>query len=250
MTEQAAYVNAVSDRLIVSLFKTKVVYQVFSKDSLLKWQYVLDQSNTYPDLIKSAIFSSSTLVCSGMPFSLVPLGDSEPGLHFMLNHGISNDVLLQESEIFTIAYGIPSFFASTTPKIVGLQTTSDIHLLYLFLAQKSFNNAVFFYCQADEITIMAWKNGRFTLANRYSNENVDETFYYVMMVIEQLELPPNQLHFECLCTKGMHENYYTIFKDYVSTLHLSTSTASLQPVASAEHKEEELLAYFFAQCVL
>ena len=250
MTEQAAYINAVSDRLMVSLFKEKVVYQVYNKDNALKCKFVLDHKSSYPVSLQNAIFSSSTLVSSGMPFSLGPLNDSEIKLHYSLNYGLSDNLEIQESELFAIAYNSPYAFTAISQQVVGLQRTSDIHLGYTYTAQKSHKNAVYFYCQANEITVFAWKEGQFMLANRYPSENADETFYYVMLVIEQLELNPNELYFECISTKGMHETYITFFKNYVSPLHLANVSFPSGQTTLDENKEEELLAYFFAQCAL
>lgn len=250
MTEQAAYINAVSDRLLVNLFKAKVVYQVYNKDNALKWHLVSDHKSSYPVALQNAIFSSSTLVCSGMPFTLGPLNDAEMGLHYSLNHGLTGDLEIQESELFAIAYSQPSAYADISKQLVGLQKTSDIHLSYMYTAQKSHRNSVYFYCQANEITVFAWKEGQFMLANRYPSENAEETFYYVMLVIEQLELNPNEIYFECISTKGMHETYVSVFKNYVNTLHLANVTNSGAHDTIDENKEDELLSYFYAQCVL
>lgn len=250
MTEQAAYINAVSDRLIVSLFKDKVVYQIYNKDSILKWHCIVSYAHTYPDSLVNAIFSSSILVSSGMPFSLGPLNDSELQLHYTLNNGLADDLEIQESEIFAIAYQASSVFKTISQQVVGVQHTSDIHLAYTYTAQKSPKNAVYFYCQANEITILAWREGQFMLANRYPSQNAEETFYYVMLVIEQLELNPSELYFECISTKGMHETYVSIFKNYVSPLYVSNIASASSQTNVDENKEEELLAYFFAQCAL
>ena len=122
MTEQAAYINAVSDRLLVNLFKAKVVYQVYNKDNALKWHLVSDHKSSYPVALQNAIFSSSTLVCSGMPFTLGPLNDAEMGLHYSLNHGLTGDLEIQESELFAIAYSQPSAYADISKQLVGLQS--------------------------------------------------------------------------------------------------------------------------------
>ena len=41
---------------------------------------------------------------------------------------------------------------------------------------KAKTDAIYFYKQADRITILAWKDGKFALANRYPADNLDEVF--------------------------------------------------------------------------
>ena len=134
--------------------------------------------------------------------------------------------------------------------LVGVQENIDINLLFAYAADKAKTDAVYFYKQADRITVLAWKDGKFALANRYPADNLDEVFYYIMLVVEQLELHPADIYFEAICTKGLHESYHALFKNYLAPLHLSSDVLTYTTSVSEEDAEAICLAHFFAQCVL
>jgi hypothetical protein len=248
VTTIATYVNAVTDRLVVSLFKSLHIFLILSKDHQLKGIFETKSTEAPPSFITDSIFSSSTLVCCSMPFVLVPLNEAEAQLHFNLNYGFMSNVVEQQSEDFNIVYQENACIAALQEKIVGSQVTTDIQLLTNYVSQKPFKDAVYFYQTESEVTILAIQAGQLKLANRYPSDNTDETFYYVMLVIEQLEMSAADLHFECITTKGMHETYFAMFKNYVNHLHLSTLATHFQS-STEHHKELETLAYCWAQCV-
>jgi hypothetical protein len=83
------------------------------------------------------------------------------------------------------------------------------------------------------------------LSNRYPIANADELFYFVMLVIEQLEIPVQDIHVECIASQDKVDEYKSLFKNYLSPIH--------QPVLSDETSSKDntqVLSYFFAQCVL
>jgi hypothetical protein len=248
VTEKAAYHNAVSDKLIVTFFTKHVVFQVFGKDHTKKYQEVQDNTDAIPTTFTEAIFSNTTLVCSGLPFTLVPLQDGEAELHYSLNHGAGQNVRIDETEDFGIAYQAPLAYLAASEKLVGVNTFTDIHLIYQYAAQKAHKHALYFYHLEGKVTILAWKQGVFTLANSYAAENTDELFYYVMLVVEQLELNTTELHLECIATKGKHEVYHALFKNFLPSLYLSPATYALGG-QDAAHREWELMANYYAQCV-
>jgi hypothetical protein len=83
------------------------------------------------------------------------------------------------------------------------------------------------------------------LSNRYPVANADELFYFVMLVIEQLEIPVQDIHVECIASHDKAEEYKLLFKNYlppIQQLAFSEETSSKD--------NTQVLSHFFAQCVL
>lgn len=244
-----SYHNAVSDRLIITHFEQSTLCQVFKKDNQIKWSTV-STDFVIPQEIQGAIFTSSTLIVSNFNFTLAPLQVEDYASFYELNFNESTPVTCFDTEEFTVVSQEAILASSASKSLAGLQTKSDIQLVYAYAAAKAKQQAIFFYKQAGKITILAWKEGKFLLANRYPADNLDEVFYYIMLVVEQLDLQPADVYFEVICSKGQHESYHSLFKNYLAPLHLSSDVLSYQSIATSDDAEAHCLAHFFAQCVL
>jgi hypothetical protein len=244
-----SYHNAVSDKLVVVLFENLTIYQVFKKDNLLKWKTVI-HGQVIPEQLKDAIFTSSTLISCNQDFTLAPLQLEDYSNFYSLNFQDSSPIKCFDTEEFTIVSKESGSVKKVSEYLVGVQENIDINLLFAYAADKAKTDAVYFYKQADRITVLAWKDGKFALANRYPADNLDEVFYYIMLVVEQLELHPADIYFEAICTKGLHESYHALFKNYLAPLHLSSDVLTYTTSVSEEDAEAICLAHFFAQCVL
>lgn len=241
MSEILPYNNALSDRLVVCYFPSHSIFTVYNKDLLAKWQ---TSSNThdFPAELQEAIFSETHVVRVLNKSTLAPLGESEYEAYFNVNFGKGFNIATQDSELFTVVYEDVTIPYSTN--LVSARETTDIDVVYRFASQKNYTNALYFYHANDEVTIWAWRDGQFVLANRYAADNEDELFYYVMLVVEQLELPANDIHFALLGTRTQHTAYHSLFQNYLSPLHLS----NLEQGSDATIHTK--LADFFGKCVL
>lgn len=241
MSDNPIYHNALSDRLVVCHFPSHSVFLVYSKDLLIKWQSK-SESHSFPTQFKDAIFSETHLVRVQNKCTLAPLGEEDYSPYFNTNFGSGYSYSTQDSELFTLVYeNTPVPYAN---RLVSTRQAIDIDIFYRFALEKNYANALFFYHSGEEATILAWKDGQFALANRYTADNEDELFYYIMLVVEQLELPAADLHFNMVGTRAQHTTYHSLFQNYLSPLHLS----NLEQGSDATVKTQ--LAYFFGKCVL
>ncbi len=243
------YHNAVSDQLVVSLFPEFTVYLVYGKDHNLKWIHTTKEVE-YPNVLANCIFSTSRLITAFQNFTLAPLGSVNYASFYELNFGNENVLATSNTEEFMEVYKPNERYPIVSKRLVSDLQHTDIELVYQYASQKSYKDALYFYTYDNKLTVMAWKEGKCFLANRFPADNLDEVFYYIMLVIEQLELPADSLHFESICSKGRHETYHSLFQKYVSPLYLSTLASSTSVAQEEKAKEAETLAQFFAQCVL
>ena len=241
-----AYHNAVSDQLIISVFSDAIIYQVFSKDSLLKWSSLTHVGASFPAELSGAIFSTSKLLFANLKFTLAPLESNSPENYFTLNHSNGAALEVFAGEEFKLICESPILLQGFYDNIVSAQKEYDITLFYNYLSAKAYKNVLFYTLSEKQLTILVWKDGVFQLANRYSAENMDELFYFVMLVVEQLDLVSDSLHFECLLPKEEHQEHFALFKNYLPPLHL-TASPQCQEV---ENRELWNTAHFLSQCVL
>jgi hypothetical protein len=245
----SAYHNAVSDKLIVSIFPGANVHAVYSKEHQLKWSTVSEE--ILPIDLVNAIFSSSTIISSLGRFTLAPANMEDPKKFFEANFSNVGSLKTSSNEDFNIIEETHKGYKSVVDLLINTEEYSDVGLFYGYGAQKTNGDSLFFYPANNGVTIAAWKEGKFMLMNRYPADNLDETFYYIMLVVEQLELNAENLYFECICSKGAHESYHAMFKNYLASLHLYKLDEALDlSSVSDDRKQILILAQFFAQCVL
>jgi hypothetical protein len=65
------------------------------------------------------------------------------------------------------------------------------------------------------------------------------------LVIEQLEIPIQDIHVACIASLEKFEEYQSLFKNYLPTFQ---RTSVAENKANEDHTE--VLSHFFAQCVL
>lgn len=219
----SSYHNAVSDQLIVLLYESTCEFKVFGKDNNFKESYTTDTVG-FPSELEGAIFSSTKKVSIGSNFTLVPAGETEIDTYFNLNFKTKTDLKSKECGVFKIVYPLLPNESDLDAKLVSAQDYSDIELVYAYLSIQSIEDGLFFYVMEDVVTVLAWKNGVFQLANRYPASNDDELFYYVMLVKEQLDLSHEKLRFEYLGDQKTLDSYRPLFKDYIPAFRSDIST--------------------------
>ena len=241
----SAYHNAVSDKLVLFLDEDSSTYQIYSKDNQLKHRFVHTDASSFPEELSSAIFSSTYLQLVNSKFTLCPLSEDKIDAFFELNHGTGVDFLTAQNDTFKIGFEKPKSLDTLTDKLVNTTMATDIELLFEYASKKNHSNAIYFYEHQGVLTIIAWKEGAFALSNRYPVANVDELFYFVMLVIEQLEIPIQDIHVACIASLEKFEEYQSLFKNYLPTFQ---RTSVAENKANVDHTE--VLSHFFAQCVL
>jgi hypothetical protein len=244
----SAYHNALSDKLVLFIDTESSIYSIYSKDNQLKHQLVLDSDDSdfsFPKELSSAIFSSTNLQIINSRFTLCPLSEDEIDAFFTLNHGAGIDFLTAKNDTFKIGFEKPKALDLLTSKLVNTNTATDIELLFDYTSKKNHSHAIYFYEHKGILSLMAWKDGKFMLSNRYPMANADELFYFVMLVIEQLEIPVQDIHVESIASQDKVDEYKSLFKNYLPPIHqqvLSDETSSKD--------NTQILSHFFAQCVL
>ena len=244
----SAYHNAVSDKLVLFIDTDSSIYSIYSKDNQLKHQLVIDSDDSdfsFPKELSTAIFSSTNLQIINSRFTLCPLSEDKIDAFFTLNHGVGIDFLTAKNDTFKIGFEKPKALDLLTTKLVNTNTATDIELLFDYTSKKKHSHAIYFYEHKGILSLIAWKDGKFMLSNRYPIANADELFYFVMLVIEQLEIPVQDIRIECIASDDKAEEYKLLFKNYlplIQQLALSEESSSKD--------NTQVLSHFFAQCVL
>ncbi len=240
------YHNAVSDKLVISFFPKATLFQAFSKDHTLKYSHV-SSDHVIPDAIKSSIFSKTTCVNGRCNFILAPLGEDDYTPYFITNHKTYTKLALENLEQFSVVQDIDDQLSGVIKDLVNPDIKTDVAIWHDAIKGRHANSLYFYHCE-DLLTAMVFKDGGLLLINRYAVENHDELFYYIMLLVEQLDLPVQDLHFECIATSGEHEVLQALFKNYLPTLHLAPY-GQLQS-ESSDLRLEHILAGIFSECVL
>jgi hypothetical protein len=246
----ANYHNAVSDKLVVSFFTEHVIYNVYSKENGQKWAAICSISDSFPKELESSIFSTTHFIVSLTNFTLLPSAEEAEIASYRLNFTLDTQLRTELTEEVAVVYEIPKSAEAVSKQLVNATIESDITLALGNFRKKKSANAIYFYEANNILTVIAVKNGEIHLANRYAVDTMDELFYYVMLVVEQLDLPIDGLYVECTCTKGRHEEYQALFKNYLPILSLTTVYWELKSGENSDNKDIQLLAAFFSQCVL
>ncbi|NNJ56011.1 MAG: DUF3822 family protein [Bacteroidia bacterium] len=248
----AAYHNSVSDILVVSFFPGAIFYFVYSKENTLKYCEIQPNSSDIPSAISSSIFSKTTCISVAQNFVLASLSDNDFKAFYNLNFDSFDELKTDELEDFRVIHNLTPNVQHVIKNLVNANVVSDISLVYQAFLQKGYQHAVYFYTVGNTVSIFCIKEGKLRIANRYPADDLDELFYYVMLLIEQMEMPADKVHFECLTSKGRHESYHSLFKNYLPPLNLTNVVVdnSFLPLEHHDLKAEFLQATFFAQCVL
>jgi len=242
----SVYHNAVSDLLIVTVDSHRQIYSIYAKDNQLKHQMV-GVDHTLPASLSAAIFSSTHVHVMNSPFTLCPLETKELAPFFELNHGKPSHLASSKTDAFQIGYDQPAWIQPLLKSLVNAKLNTDIELLYEYAAKANVVHAIYFYEYEGILTLLAWKNGSFVLANRYPIQHIDELFYFLMLVVEQLELPVDSLQLTAISSPSNSEKYLHTFKNYLPAIRTITPTDS-----SSGDIDESMHAvlHFFAQCEL
>ncbi len=239
-----AYTNAVSDQLIVSVLPNQTVFQVWNKEGNLKWTASQDTQELPADL-QNAIFSTNKLVHIGNAMTLAPLDAQNLQDYYNINHASVADLAHLPTDEFNVVFAKDSSTQSLSKQLVGTEEHIDIELIYQHFKDKYSTDAIFFYCLENQLTLLAWKDGQFHLANRFPADNLDELFYYVLLVVEQLDLSVTTLHFECIAATVEFTQYAELFQNYLAPLIRHSTSNTIE-----EDSTQYLVAHFAAQCVL
>ena len=248
----ASYHNAVSDKLVISFFPGSIYYFVYSKENSLKHCEILPTTADVPQYISNGIFSKTTCISVAQNFVLASLADSDLASYYTLNYPSFDQLKEDKLEDFRVVHNLPTVIQLNSKSLVNADIISDVSLVYKGFLQKGYQQAVYFYTIGNTVTIFCIKEGRLRIANRYPADDLDELFYYVMLLIEQMEMQADKIHFECLTSKGRHETYHSLFKNYLPALNLTNviTDNSFLPLEHHDLKSEFIQASFFAQCVL
>lgn len=241
----STYHNAVSDKLVLFLDSDTSIYQIYSKDNQLKYQLNHHDNSSFPEELSAAIFSSTYLQLVNSKFTLCPLDEEKIDSFFQLNHGTGIDFLTAQNGTFKIGYEKPKSFDLLTQKLVNTIIATDIELLFEYTSKKTQSHALYFYEHQGVLSLIAWKDDLFVLSNRYSIANADELFYFVMLVIEQLEIPIQKIYVECIASQDKYEEYKSLFKNYLPSFQQSNFIDM-----KSNEDSSKILSHFFAQCVL
>ncbi|MEY2924226.1 MAG: hypothetical protein RLZZ337_774 [Bacteroidota bacterium] len=244
----ANYHNAVSDKLVVSFFTDAVVYNVFAKDNTLKWSHT-SSNNELPNDLEHAIFSNTHCICAVHKFVMVPSEGLDAKDAFQLSYGTSSQLKTELIDHVKLAYQCTGFAEAITSKLVNYKLESDIGIALAYFGKKKHSDAIYFYEYQNTVSIFAYKNGSLVFANSYLVTNTDELFYFVMLAVEQLDLPVEDLYVECISTKGKHESLSVLFKNYLPALHLTPIQWAYNTDSNLD-KDIQTLSAFFSQCVL
>jgi hypothetical protein len=246
----ANYHNAVSDKLVVSFFTEHVIYNVYSKENGQKWTAICSISDSFPKELESSIFSTTHFIVSLTNFTLLPSAEESEIGSYRLNFTLETQLRTELTEEVAVVYEISKSAEAVSKQLVNATIESDITLALGNFRKKKSANAIYFYEANNSLTVIAVKMGEIQLANRYVVDTMDELFYYVMLVVEQLDLPIDGLYVECISTKGRHEEYQALFKNYLPNLNLTLIHWEINSDSYQEFKDLQVLAAFFSQCVL
>lgn len=242
----STYHNAVSDKLILFIDDSLLVYSIYGKDNQLKFR-VFSSEHEFPDELSSSIFSVTHVQIVNAKFSLAPLNEENLTSLYELNHGKSSQLTFNQNEIFKIGFEKPSALDKLDDKLVNANLITDIELFYEHGFKLKHPNAIYFYEYGGLLSIIAWKKGSFLLCNRYDVANVDELFYYIMLVVEQLDIPIESIYVACVSSDEKFVQYQTVFKNYLPVIERLIGVDSDQKQAE---ENDHVLTNFFAQCVL
>jgi len=246
----SAYHNAVSDKLVVCSFPNRNYFQVYDKEDQLKWSFVSSEA-CLPQVLVDAIFSNSTYISVAQNFVLTPSNASNKQEFYALSYTEADALEYTNLEDFTIVHNLTTRFNNLLQGTANAKICNDVSVVYPNIHKQAIKDSLYFYITEGVLTIFVHVKGNLHLINRYKIESNDELFYYVMLVVEQLDLPIESLNFECLATSGEHEVYQSLFKNYLPKLELTKfqSNLSFAP-EDGKLKSEFLQSSYFAQCVL
>jgi hypothetical protein len=238
----STYHNAVSDKLVVFLYPSHTVFSIYSKDNILKFSVESSDYDVFPVTLKDAIFSTSHIVSVGARSTLVPLDISNWEAYFKANFGLKhNNLKYQNTDDCAIVYETSAAALLVESTLVNPEIYTDLDLIYAYASAKRYENAVYYWQYQKQLSIMVWKEGRLTLANRYAADTKDELFYYVMLAVEQIELSLDKLHIGCIADKDEHTLHHAMFQNYLPPIHLCNKDTL---------NGGDVMAQFFAECVL
>jgi hypothetical protein len=237
------YHNAISDKLIVSNANSGVIVQIYSRDNQLK---MIEHTSDLA-ILDNLIFNETHYVAVGHDFSLVPSSVEDADSVYRLQFGTDSHVKSDQVDDIKVIYSDNQEWAG---KLVNSIDHTDIQLFIQYALAKKKNNALYFYQLEQKLRLVCIKDGKLQLANSYTIENNDDLFYFIMLVVEQLEMEAESLYIETVCTKGKHEDYLVLFKNYLPSINLSPLGVSHADTVQSNLIQNNPVSIFLAECVL
>ena len=238
----SSYHNAVSDKLVVFLYPSSSVFTVFSKDNVQKFSSDNGNLTTLPDALKESIFSTTSTISMCARSTLVPLSEDIYTSYFQANYGEEHlELRHQNTDDFRVVYESTPVTQRLLSAVVNPQEHTDINLMHKYAAAIRHENALYYWLHEHTISLMVWKDGKLLAVNRYTSETKDEVFYYVMLAVEQLELPLDKLYFGSVGSTQEHASHKVMFQNYLPPL---------QQCSAQSTNSTDAVAQFFAECVL
>lgn len=241
-----AYHNAVTDKLLIVSYSSETHYVVINNADAIKW-FTSNNGEALPKELDNAIFSDTTIVYANSNFVLAPSHQIEPELLYNLSYGNKANVEVEKLEDLNVVYHKTS--RAFGKNLVLKRETTDIAEIINY-SRNRLQNTIRFYELDKVLTLQVVEKGKLQLLNRYAVADLNELFYHIMNVLEQLSIEPGSISFECISTRGMHENYQSIFKNYLPQLKLVPLDVEIS--TEDAHIDRNKLAFtrFIAQCVL
>jgi hypothetical protein len=238
-----AYHNAVTDKLVVVCFLESTAYHIYSSVNQLKWFRF--QGNTHkPPELDNAFFSATHVVNVNAAITLLP-ADYTDALHevFKLQHGEYHKLQSLIQEDIQLVYNQTPQIEALIQQLVSPQLELDCSILLQNKPKNRAQEQLVFFWVDEVLTILAYKENKLHLANRYQAANNDELFYYLMLVVETLHLHPENLEVYTLARQEDLNVYNALFKNYLKPLKLMND-------ANQGDETAVVIAHYLGQCVL
>lgn len=123
----------------------------------------------------------------------------------------------------SIVYEIPHFIKNTLLQMDNLKEVQLFHAGQVFLDNlevQENQEEVFLNLNDNVLEIAVYKASKLHLYNHFVIESVEDFLYYVLVVINQLDLDPNELHLKTFGQITNISDYYKQLKKHVRHINL------------------------------
>lgn len=236
MTE--GFHHSVSNKLFLDVDPLNISYLIGNRDlkPLQFGKFPLLDAHQISQLLATnqllhQIYGTVDVIYSGAPFVLLPSEITDPNNRkdiFSLSHTLKASQLLLEDNLnqhLAICYAVErdlhEVFMTRYPNV---RFSHEVTNLFTYLNQvvKPESPMIMAYLTDERLALFAARSASPMLVNYFDCKSMDDAFYFIMSVVEQLELEPESTEMLWLSNQGTidYGNVESTFRPYIAKVHL------------------------------
>lgn len=224
--------HSVSHKLLIELNGNDLILVTVNKEeyviSAKSYNYIDEQIlgkvlSELPD-----IYSEISLLVRKQNFITIPEQFYEEDISklFALSYNLSDELLMNIDKTdygIGVVYQLDKVFEELLKNKfsrLNVQNEVSVILKKIYKEANLKKPKIFITLNDEQLIVFVVNDGKLLLCNPYITKSNDDTFYYVMLAIEQLHLMPEETELVILGEPSNRKAIFELFKNYINEINI------------------------------